>query len=393
MDAMRTPLHVLVTRLCLLGVITFWVGACDQKQAPNQTHDASSCSAGETDVDGHCCFVGQTWSTEDAACSGPPACPNDTDYGSGCPPSELDDEARTEWLQAACEGEVWTACNTLGTIAVTSEEAESAREYFTMACDHSDGEACKNLALLHARGIGVKADQKRARALYQRSCDLEFEPACDVVDRMNQMDQKKAADVLARARRACEQGDQDACAKAGGLLLFGRAGEQDVEAALALLDPSCGSGVGEACRMLATAFYAGDQVAADPQRALDFAERGCALDEYDACNILGLLYLLPPGPAPDIGKAREILGRACRAGNPRACGNFGRALLERGDGVQPDAARARDVLSGACDNDVADACARYATLLDDGLGGDVDTEKATRVRRRACDLGARHACN
>ncbi|MGM0555278.1 MAG: tetratricopeptide repeat protein, partial [Myxococcota bacterium] len=196
-------------------------------------------------------------------------CPEGTSYGDGCPPATLEDDQRVEWLtsacedgeqpacgilsghvltgrgvakdverarelaQRACDAEAWSGCNTLGLLYLqgdsTTADPERARTFFSRACDNDDGEACKNLALMYARGLGGDEDQERALQLYRRSCELGFQPACKVVERMTKMDRERAREALESSTKACEDGDQNACARAGELLVFGSAGEPDLE--------------------------------------------------------------------------------------------------------------------------------------------------------------------
>jgi hypothetical protein len=418
--------------LLLLGLVGCDEPAQDAETATGQAAEVS-CPEGKTRVaQQHCCFRGQRWDTDEQACKGTPTCESGTSYGDGCPPDALDAAEQVEWLTLACdagehdacgmlagryltgtgvdkstekarslasdacEAEAWNACNTLGTIFVQGRgdqaNPEKARTFFSMACKHDDGEGCKNLALLYAKGIGVDADQTRARQLYQTSCDLGFEPSCTVVERMKKMARERASKSLANATAACDGGDQEACARAGRILLHGQAGSADVDRAVELLEQSCGAGVGEACRVLATAYYAGKNVPRDLERALDLAERGCSLGQTDACNILGLLYLLPPGPTPDLAKARSVLRPGCDDENPRSCANLGRALLAEDDSIDADPDSARNVLALACKKGIADSCERLARLWQDGLGGPADGDKAASLRERACELGSEAAC-
>ena len=427
------PRRNLMRRLAaVLSLAMIVLAACDESSNATQDPAGVDCPDPKMPVDGHCCFPGQTWSDDDSTCSGAPTCPDGASYTDGCPPSTLSSSDQVAWLgaacdadeqaacaalagryltgdgveksakkarelsQSACDAEAWNACNTLGTIAiqgaVDAPDPDTARRHFSTACDHDDGEGCKNLALMYARGVGGETDQKRAHSLYERSCKLEFEPACEVVQKMEKMEREQAAKVLEKARTGCKAGDQKACARVGRLLLYGDAGERDTKRAVDLLDTSCGAGIGSACRVLATAFYAGQRVPTDLERAEQFAQRGCSLEEDEACNILGLLYLLPPGPAVDVDKAREILGPACERGNKRACSNLGRAYLQASEDVVARPEAARDVLEKACEAGVADSCGRLAGLWEDGRGGARDPARASELNKRACDLGAQAFC-
>lgn len=49
---------------------------------------------------------------------------------------------------------------------------------FEAGCDQGDPAACSLLGLMHERGLSVKPDQARARALYTRACDAGNKLGC-----------------------------------------------------------------------------------------------------------------------------------------------------------------------------------------------------------------------
>jgi len=188
-------------------------------------------------------------------------------------------------------------------------------------------------------------------------------------------------------------------------------------------EKSCASGRGEDCLVVGMAHLQGLGAQRSPDRAVTFLRRACELGAVSGCTALGSV-LLDRGPG-DRAEARAALDKACDAGDAMGCNNLAalhahgpdrdqaRALLLyekactrgsgmgcsslakaalEGDGVVKDPARAKVLFSRSmallqpeCERGNARACGQAGWLLERGLGGDQDVQKAVLDYQAGCD--------
>jgi TPR repeat protein len=181
-----------------------------------------------------------------------------------------------------------------------------ATALYTKGCDGDFGRACFNLAWQYARGIGAAFDDKRARALFERSCLLGDGSGCDELARRDgkngeycerwgieacfavaeevsrqQGETAAAAEAIVVAgTRACNRGHSGACNVLGHLA-------RDF-----IRQCDAGNNIKDAC-MFAGLFYArgldlpplaGARVSIDRARALAAFKRSCAQGATVACE-------------------------------------------------------------------------------------------------------------
>src|SRR5204863_59065 len=157
----------------------------------------------------------------------------------------------------------------------------------------------------------------------------------------------------------------------------------------------------------------------------------CDSDDARACAELARRYRAGDGVPRDLAKAVEAMQDGCEAGEPALCVEAGRAVL-RGEGVKSDPARARELFSDACtqrphagcldpsdlcsdylagyevlaepslarapcekacNGGVGEACDNLSDMYQDGSGVPKDESQAAALRKRACSLGDRDACD
>jgi len=91
--------------------------------------------------------------------------------------------------------------------------------------------------------------------------------------------------------------------------------------------------------------------------------------------------------------AKTALRRACKLGNQRGCHELGTALWKPGDAVGVETERAVKLQRRACDDgDVAEACMAYADILADGHGVERDLDKSCALLSKACELELAPSC-
>lgn len=236
------------------------------------------------------------------------------------------DRARADSLNArACEGGRAAACRL---------RAEAAGDlWWVAACEHGDGEACAQVAVLRP--------EAEAAQLQIKACERLHAPSC-----------------LPAAARALSEGDAEAA--------------RALYAARCALDP-----VDISC-VLAQRVVAQGTLA-----------RSCGQRELEACHAL-----CAQAPSASVCAASaEALADACDAGDGPAC----RARAEALNSAGQDADEVNRILWRACDDsEPVDpwACLRLADRVEQGQGR-LPTEARGDVpwlRNQACDLQLAYAC-
>jgi TPR repeat protein len=114
-------------------------------------------------------------------------------------------------------------------------------------------------------------------------------------------------------------------------------------------------------------------------------------NNMQACLVLGKRTL--DKTRPDHGKARRLLSRACLVRDAEACALFG-GLLQNGLGGPIDLQRAADALSVGCEGGQEGACLNLAALHNNPLNERKDPEQAKALLQRLCssDPPSSRAC-
>lgn len=149
-------------------------------------------------------------------------------------------EARAAFARACARGD-GEGCFELGRCyyegTCAEEDFGRAAKHFVAACELGDATGCYFLASCHWSGDGVRKDDERARELYRLACDRGSGGACESLGSLLEDDadtaklyalacRLDAATCASHARfsapekqhifftRACDAGDEDACAEA-----------------------------------------------------------------------------------------------------------------------------------------------------------------------------------
>jgi hypothetical protein len=281
-------------------------------------------------------------------------------------------------------------------------DVAAARTAFEDGCKLGDGGACRELADMFRRGVGVVPDSGRASSLWEQACTLGEALACDQLGRLAEKRKEAHASAARRRRaarldaRACSEGSALACERAADRHLEGRGGaeksrrkaSQLFRRAAKLHRRACLRGDGRACDRLADLHGHGSGVRRSAKQERRLREKACGLGNGKACHTLRWSVVGEDRDLSDDEKERiRTYGeRACTLGHSEACAN-----LADDHRASP---KALEYHSRACELGRAQSCVWIAKLrLRGGPSGAKDLEKAAEAYAAACDLGFDHACH
>ena len=220
------------------------------------------------------------------------------------------------------------ACRNLGVMYAegmgVSPDPRRATALFNQACTGGNLPACNHLALAYAEGMGVERQPAKAAEVYQRACDGGYKLACRNLGLMLRDGRGVTVD-LARAEllldKACKGGVPFACTNAGDLdaLRAIKGGPPRYKEMIAHYKQGCEAGDPTACRQIGVAYLDGKGVQRSVSTAAVWLERACMPDDPVACRLLGVMKLQGVGMARDVERGRQLLVRACDAKDDEAC--------------------------------------------------------------------------
>ncbi len=126
-------------------------------------------------------------------------------------------------------------------------------------------------------------------------------------------------------KKACTDGDGDACAELGVVHMCGDGVEKNEPGALAMFERSCALGSAQGCEQFASVLIAGSLGRRDAARGLRIQHRACSDGSVRACGSLGALLMVLGTPSA-VTRALTYLEKACDGGHLDSCGNI--ALIE-----------------------------------------------------------------
>jgi TPR repeat protein len=157
-------------------------------------------------------------------------------------------------LDASCARGDADSCGAIGGILMINGNIDRGLPYLTKACE-DDADACANLAVLEAQGLGGRAkNPERAIALAKRACEAKSMFGCQTLGFIfasgiaGAPEWQKAHALFAIA---CEGGNGQACMNLAKCQADGLGTKEDESAAMTSLTKSCDLGHGAACRVLA----------------------------------------------------------------------------------------------------------------------------------------------
>lgn len=248
----------------------------------------------------------------------------------------------------------------------------------------------------HLEGRGKAPDPQQGVRLLEQACTVDKHPAsCRLLGFLHARgrnpvtkDDRRALDYY---RRACELADLDACVDVGdhGFRIGDYAG------ARAAFRVACDRGSGVACArgadLLDRAIGGGkDAELADKmfKLAMDKLAALCSGgSDGNACFVVGFMYENRKGTAKDLVKARAAFRTGCTTGHGEACMSLARSL-DNGSGGPVDKDGATKSYDRACtDFDNGEACQQIAERL--GIAKQ-DLPRAARLAKRACELDPKY---
>jgi serine/threonine protein kinase/TPR repeat protein len=289
-------------------------------------------------------------------------------------------------------------CVGLGTQRERVGEIESARDFFTAACEGELNAGCVALASVLERGgaRGEWRDDKRARELYQKACDGGDLKGCTLLGRIVERGRggwtKNEEQAVGLYKRACDGGQLIGCVHLATAYQLGKGSlTRDAVRAAEILTSSCDAGEMLACAKLAVMVKNGQAgLAKDDKRAFELNKKACDGGGLLGCAQLGSMFFNgEAGLSKDEKEGRALIERACRGGEPVGCVSQARLDYATLTGSELVA-----ILDKACEDGAAEGCVSLGELLDT-QGGEVveqDQARAAKLYERACDEGAMRGC-
>jgi TPR repeat protein len=186
-------------------------------------------------------------------------------------------------------------------------------------CDAGNGVACARLGNAHVSGYGVPADNQRAKALFQRACDLGDLPGCIAlaVQLEDEPDPgpQRAFDLF---RSTCDRGSSMGCRFLGYCyagVSFRCPAPRDEQRAHALFDHACAMKDVSGCETVARDFLATDRGhPPDPAAGAAYLRKACDLESGRACWDLGWMTSRGEGVPADEEEGKRLIERGCALG-------------------------------------------------------------------------------
>ena len=123
-------------------------------------------------------FVGAVWACADPAPKISPRPPDETPTSAVEDPAPSSPKPGTAKLRDCGDGR---ACYRAALAAYRSGGPEGASALYAAACGRQHARACHQLGVLYRDGLGVQADDERARAFFEQACGLGSTEGCDAM--------------------------------------------------------------------------------------------------------------------------------------------------------------------------------------------------------------------
>jgi TPR repeat protein len=297
----------------------------------------------------------------------------------------------------------------LSIVAAGNPPARRPLSTLRKLCDADDARACAELARRYRVGDGVPRDPVKWVEALQDGCEAGEPALCVEAGRAVLRGEGVKPDAaLARElfSDACTQRTHAGCLDLALMLQKGEGVPQDHAAAAALFEKGCRGGDAVACQLHGDAHYLGYGSPKDVKAAEKSYRKACGMELHSACTKLADLLRVSGAPA----KADELYKKACAADEKNACAALALekgcdtrdACLDLSDlcsdylagyEVLAEPSLARAPCEKACAGGVGEACDNLADMYQEGSGVPRDAIQAAALRKRACSLGDRDACD
>lgn len=238
---------------------------------------------------------------------------------------------------------------------------EISKSNLEKLCSKNNSGGCHNLATYEYN----EKNYEKAYKIYQKACNLKFQPSCFNVGLFNELgvgtpkDEFKAFDMY---KSTCVKGKKGysvtfGCQNLAMLYIDGRGTRQNFNEGLKILDETCKAGVFANCEKLASIYENG--------------------------------YL---SIEKNIAKTAEILKFSCDKGDANSCVKFAKITLESKNIDEKSAKNGIEMLKKACDLKVDSACMELGLFYTNAKFVAQDLKIAKEYFGKACDLRNTKGC-
>ncbi|MGB5983933.1 MAG: tetratricopeptide repeat protein [Desulfobacterales bacterium] len=150
---------------------------------------------------------------------------------------------------------------------------------------------------------------------------------------------------------------------------------------------SCTGGYGPACSSLAYNYEIGKGVDKNQIKALALYEKGCNSGSRVGCDHAGDIYMKGKHVTRDPIKAKQFYEKACGWGYVNSCAELGLMYL-KGDTVKKDINKAYTYFVSSCSGHIVDndttGCYNLAKMYEKGIGCELNQAQAINLYSQAC---------
>lgn len=298
----------------------------------------------------------------------------------------------------ACKGEVFGACNALGSMYYLGQGTHvnklKAKEIYTIACEKNDYKACENLGQMYYNHDGVSEDKNLSVQLYKKVCQNTSTTICtEFADKIStpQILQRdyKTAEYLYDI--SCNMGDKSSCMKAGYLYLTDKSITDNRERSFQYFKSTCINNCKQKYFLLGTDLYAGKRHTSDKAMALDLFKEACSLKNSHACVTAAKMYKDGDGIDKDVNQSLTFYQAACTLKDNTACVTGG-DILSSGISIPIDYKRSLQLYVQACKNNDANSCLKVSKIYKNGVGTKIDINRSQAYYTKSCQFGNASAC-
>ncbi|HUH05877.1 MAG TPA: tetratricopeptide repeat protein [Kofleriaceae bacterium] len=193
---------------------------------------------------------------------------------------------------------------------VAKKNGNRAFSMFKAGCDRGHKLACVQLGHMYANGIGVVADEGKAKELFTAQCNGSVSAACAWLG-FRLYEEKKYEEAAPLFRRACDDGATVGCTMLGYVHYTGRGVAWDVTAARKAYEKACEDNEPTACNNLGEMSHWGIATEIDLKKALELYQKACTPTSPSGCTNVGRFYDKALGVERDLERAETEYKRGC----------------------------------------------------------------------------------
>ncbi len=139
--------------------------------------------------------------------------------------TEVDIKKGVKLMEQGCEGNDEDSCEYLGDLYYNmnsgiESDHNKAKEYYILACDLKNVDACNKLATVYTTSWQLKSNFKEATKALKKSCDLKNAEGCATLAYYSETGANgipNPASAFRYRKLACQYGDEESCEKVKSL--------------------------------------------------------------------------------------------------------------------------------------------------------------------------------